>query len=79
MTQTLAVTLGLQRALKRANVLTHDETLPVNEAQIAARAMLAPAVQMSAQAAEEIVSGWLKMNCEQAPERTAPRPAKSIS
>ena len=57
MTQTLAATLGLQRALKRANVLTHDESLPGNEAQIAARAMLEPAVEMSAQAAEEVVSG----------------------
>ena len=62
MTEVLAGTLGLQRALKRANVLTHDESLPGNEAQIAARAMLEPAVEMSAQAAEEVVSGWLKMS-----------------
>lgn len=62
MTEVLAGTLGLQRALKRANVLTHDESLPANEAQIAARAMLEPAVEMSAQAAQEVVSGWLKMN-----------------
>lgn len=79
MTQTLAATLGLQRAMKRANVLTHDETLPGNEAQIAARAMLEPAVEMSAQAAEEVVSGWVKMNCERAPVEAPPLFSNSMA
>ena len=59
---TLAATLGVGRALNRANVLTEFGSLPVGEAQIAGAAMLEPAVEASAQAAEEIVSNWLKMS-----------------
>jgi hypothetical protein len=58
----LAATLGVGRALNRANVLTEFGSLPVGEAQIAGAAMLEPAVEASAQAAQEIVSNWLKMN-----------------
>jgi len=58
----LAATLGVGRALNRANVLTEFGNLPAGEAQLAGAAMLEPAVEASAQAAEEIVSNWLKMS-----------------